>query len=197
MRPKAVAVAALATVMLLGGCRASPEPRGDGSVAGTSRAAVSTLQAQAALRPCPESADTATGRLRTLTLPCLGGGGPVRLAAPGRPMVLNLWASWCGPCATELPRFAAVDREIGDRVLFMGVDTADREAAGLGTLIDAGVHFPSVSDPQRKVQTELGVSGLPATVFMRADGSIAHTMLGAIADPAELRGLIREHLGVA
>lgn len=193
------ALAPVLTVVLalsLGACGNGAEPEADNAATVISDKTLAPLRTQAALRPCPVSTSHA-GDLPRLTLACLGGGQPVHLARIGRPTVINLWASWCGPCAEELPIFAAVEVDAVDRVQFLGVDTADREDAGLRTLIDAGVHFPSVSDPQRQVQKELGLSGLPATIFVRADGSIAHTKFGAVADTAELRKLLRTHLGVA
>lgn len=182
--------------LALSACGDSEEPKRDPVATVTSDESLQAMRAKAALRPCPASTAT-VGDLPAMKLPCLGGGDAISLARIGQPTVINLWASWCGPCAKELPMFAAVDAEAGDRVKFVGVDTADTEAAGLRTLIDAGVHFPSVSDPHRQVQKALGLSGLPATIFVRADGTIAHTKFGAVADAAELRQLLRTHLGVA
>ncbi len=188
--------AALVAALGAGACGDSSEPEERRPARLTSDAAMAALEAKAALRPCPQSTASSGSKL-DLVLPCLAGGEPrVRLTTLGRPAVVNLWASWCRPCADELPIFAAVDKQVGDRVLFLGVDTADSEYAGLGTLIDAGVHYPSVFDPHREVQKQLGLSGVPATVFMRADGSIAHTKFGAVADAAELRQLLRTYLGV-
>lgn len=188
--------AALVLVLALGACGAGPQREAARPDAAPTTAVTAALLAQAALRACPEST-APPGDLPDVTLPCLGGGEPVRLARLGRPTVLNLWASWCRPCATELPAFATVERGTGDRVLFVGVDTADPIDGALRTVIDAGVHFPSVADRQRKVQRQLGLAGLPATVFVRADGSIAHTKLGPVSGAAELQMLVRRHLGVS
>lgn len=202
MRRGARAGVALGLILTLasGACGSSVEHGTDRTDSTPTTSLTASLLAQAALRPCPESV-AASGTplgptLPDLTLPCLGGGAPVRLARLGRPTVVNLWASWCRPCATELPVFAAVERETGDRVLFVGVDTADPVDDALRALIDAGVRFPNVYDRQRKVQGRLGLAGLPATVFVRADGSIAHTKLGPVTGAAELRAALRTHLGV-
>lgn len=179
----------------LAACGGEEEPKKD-YVAIVTQGSVEELQAKAGLRPCPASTAKA-GELPLVKLDCLGGGEPVYLARIGKPTVLNLWAAWCRPCAKELPVFAAVEAETVGRVQFLGVDTADDDKAGLTTLIDAGVRYPSVSDPERRVQKDLGLSGLPATIFVRADGTIAHTKFGAVADATELRQLLRTHLGVA
>lgn len=195
MRTRAIGSAlTLVLALSLAACGNSEEPKGD-YVAVISQGSLEELQAKAGLRPCPTTTSKA-GDLPLVKLSCLGGGEPVYLARIGQPTVLNLWASWCRPCAKELPVFAAVETDTVGRVQFLGVDTADDDKAGLGTLIDAGVHYPSVSDPQRQVQKELGLSGLPATIFVRADGSIVHTKFGAVADATELRRLLRTHLGV-
>ncbi|MGB9378879.1 MAG: TlpA disulfide reductase family protein [Mycobacteriales bacterium] len=190
--------APLLLVVLLGvaGCaRAERSIAQTPQPAGTT-AATAGLLAKAALSDCPPS-PAAAGALPDIALPCLDGGGPVRLARLGRPTVLNLWASWCGPCARELPVFAAAQGVYAGRVLFIGVDTADSVDPGLRTLIDAGVRYPSVSDRQRTLQRHLGLAGLPVTVFVRADGSVAYTKLGAVSGAEELRTLLRTHLGVS
>lgn len=186
---------AVMLALSLSACANTDEPKPDSVASVTSGKSLEALRVEAGLRPCPVSTSKA-GDLPLVKLPCLGGGEPVYLARIGRPTVINLWASWCGPCAKELPVFAAVEVETAGRVQFLGVDTADGEAAGLSTLIDAGVHYPSVSDARRQVQKQLGLSGLPATIFVRADGSIAHTKFGAVADATELRQLLRTQLGV-
>lgn len=197
MRARVLASAlAVVLALVLGACGSTEEPKQESGATSSSNASLGPLRAKAGLRPCPASTAKA-GALPLPRLSCLGGGEPVYLARLGQPTVINLWASWCGPCAKELPMFAAVDIDTVGRVQFLGVDTADGEEAGLNTLIDAGVHYPSVSDPKRQLQKELGLSGLPATIFVRADGSIAHTKFGAVVDAAELRQLVRTHLGVA
>lgn len=197
MRIRAIGSALTFVLALsLSACGDTEEPKQDHLAVVTSDGSLAPLRAKAGLRPCPASAAKA-GELPLVTLSCLGSGEPVHLARLGRPTVINLWASWCGPCTKELPVFAAVEVQTAGRVQFLGVDTADSQEAGLHTLIDARVHFPSVSDPQRQVQKGLGLSGIPATIFVRADGSIAHTKFGAVADATELRTLLRTHLGVA
>ncbi|MEP6695822.1 MAG: TlpA disulfide reductase family protein [Pseudonocardiales bacterium] len=132
-----------------------------------------------------------------MTLPCLGGGPPVRLAHLGRPAVVNLWATWCRACAEELPVLAGVARTTHGRVVFLGIDTGDDPDSALDTLSVAGVHYPSLYDRRSQSVKRLGLPGLPATVLVRADGTVAYTKLGALSGADELRKLLGTYLGIA
>jgi thiol-disulfide isomerase/thioredoxin len=155
----------------------------------------------AGLTPCPDSqpapGEVADG-LPDLTLGCLGDGPEVHLAGlRGAPLVLNVWASWCGPCRDELPVLAQVSAQAGDRVRFLGVDTADFDPdSALGLLQAAGVRYPSVVDYSSLTKPALRWTGPPMTVFVRADGSIAYRAPMPMESADQLRGLISQYLGV-
>lgn len=207
-RPGLAAVALLATVLAASGCGAgrtvahpgaatpAPAPLVVPTTAGTA-----ALIEAAALSPCPVSTGDARdlpGRgVPDVALPCLAGHRPVRLTRLGRPAVVNLWASWCQPCAKELPVLAAVATATQGRVVFVGVDTADAPDRALRALTEAGVHYPSIYDRRSQVAKTLGLPGLPATVFLHADGTVAYTKLGPLSGAGELRSLMGTHLGIA
>lgn len=131
-----------------------------------------------------------------LTLPCFTGGEPVALHALGKPAVINLWASYCEPCRTELPQLQAFADEAGDRIQVLGVVTYDtwNRAAYAGE--DFGVRFPNVFDPDRQLLNALGRNALPVTLFVSADGSLEAIDMSGALTVEKLRALARDHLGV-
>jgi thiol-disulfide isomerase/thioredoxin len=88
----------------------------------------------------------------------------------GSPVVVNVWASWCGPCKTEAPMLAAAATE-HPGVQFIGIDAEDSRDGAERFIDSYGVPFPSVFDPDGAIQTDLEVIGPPMTVFFDADGN--------------------------
>jgi cytochrome c biogenesis protein CcmG, thiol:disulfide interchange protein DsbE len=150
------------------------------------------------LPPCPEQgAGSAVGSsVPGLALDCLGGGSLDLGLAAGTPTVLNLWASWCGPCRTELPFVEQLADVAGDRLRVIGVSSQDGVPQATSFAADAGLTFPSAFDADGELAAGLGLTGLPHSVFLAADGSLAHVEVGAVESFDELRALVGEHLGV-
>jgi len=100
----------------------------------------------------------------------------------GRPMVINFWASWCGPCYVEAPFLEAAHRHYGDRVLFVGVQTQERDAraAGRAFIERFDFTFPNVIDNDSRVSIAYGLFGVPETFFVRADGTLAYKHVGPV-----------------
>jgi thiol-disulfide isomerase/thioredoxin len=178
--------------VLLSGCTDGP---------GGAAASPSTPLAEAdtVLQPCPEQPDRpASGRqtLPAITLDCLGGGELDLGRAPGTPMVVNLWASWCTPCREELPVMQQFADAAAGQVAVVGVISKDGVPQAGSFAADAGVTFPGAFDGAGRLMAELGLPGLPATYFLDSDGAVVHTETGPVDSLDELEGLVAQHLGV-
>ena len=114
------------------------------------------------------------------SLPALGGGPPVTLAAHrGTPVMLNFFASWCPDCRQELAAVATVARQAGPRVAVIGVDsneTSDGTASAL--LAAAHATYPVAVDANAAVATRYLVDALPVTYFLDAEGRVVGATLG-------------------
>ncbi|MGY1820737.1 TlpA family protein disulfide reductase [Geodermatophilus sp. SYSU D00079] len=144
----------------------------------------------------PEEPATGGEVLADVTVDCLGGGQLALGRAQGVPTVVNLWASWCGPCREELPVVQQLADAAGDRLRVVGLVSQDTPANGLAFAADAGVTMPTGVDADGDLAIEQGLRGLPYTYLLRADGSIAHLQLRPVTSLEELEGLVAEHLGV-
>lgn len=208
-RPAASVVGVATGVLLvlaggLAGC--SGETDGGLLPAPPSRVEVDTpelreLRARAGIEPCraPAPAAAVEGGLPELELGCLGGGEAVELSALRGPAVVQLWASWCGPCRRELPLFQAFHERHGDRVQVLGVNTQDQMLSlALELLDETGATFPHVADPGADLTEVAGlpVRGLPGIALVDADGRVAYRELREVASVAELEQLVTAELGV-
>lgn len=185
-----VAAALLAAGVLLAGCTGDAEP----GVASPTPAETSTVFAA-----CPEQPDQpAAGgsAVPQLAFDCLGGGSLDLARAPGVPTVVNLWASWCGPCREELPLMQQFADAAGDEVRVIGVVSKDGEPQAESFAADAGTTFPSAFDAEGELMAQLGLNALPYTMFLDADGTLVHSELGPVDSVHELEALVAEHLGV-
>jgi thiol-disulfide isomerase/thioredoxin len=81
----------------------------------------------------------------------------------GRPVVVNVWASWCGPCIAEAPTLSAVAKRFGSRVQFLGVDSQDQVGPARTFVQRYGWTFPSVFDPRAEIMRGLGFLAQPVT----------------------------------
>src|SRR6266498_2267964 len=114
----------------------------------------------------------------------------------GRSLVLNVWASWCGPCRTEMPAFQQVYLQANGKVGFLGLDYLDVEAAARRFVAQTGVTYRLAADPKGTAGAKLGVASLPATLFIAADGTLRGRHLGAMS-AASLRAAIQRYLEVS
>jgi cytochrome c biogenesis protein CcmG, thiol:disulfide interchange protein DsbE len=205
----AVAIAALALTGCSGAAAPSGSPpsmapsMGPSEVAPSpeSTATLAAMKQAAGIAACPKSdPDVAAvpSGLPDVVLPCLGGGREVRLAGlRGKPMMINVWAQWCGPCREEAPYLADVATSNESALMIIGIDHADPQPAlAIEFAQLSNWQYPQLADPDVVLRAELQISGPPQTFFVRPDGTIAYRHAGPFKSADQIRDLAREHLGV-
>lgn len=121
-------------------------------------------------------------------------GNEVRLSDfKGQPVVLNFWASWCPPCKAEMPHFNTVYADVKDSVVFLMVDLVDgqRETQQLGQAYvdEQGFSFPIYFDLKQSAANAYGISSIPTTIFIDADGNIVTGQEGQMDEQTLRKGI--------
>lgn len=99
----------------------------------------------------------------------------------GKPVVMNFWASWCGPCEDEAPLFKEAHERYGDRISFLGVNIKDAEDDALAFDEEWGLEYPDVRDVNNRIFADYGLTGQPETFFLDADGVIVEHVNGPVS----------------
>ncbi|MGN6522380.1 MAG: TlpA family protein disulfide reductase [Actinomycetes bacterium] len=190
--------------------------------AGSARAEQSSAAAGAHLDPCPSTGPVGTrggstahsasaAGLPDLVLPCLGAGrgsgsssaasqgspAAVNLTALRGPAVVNVWASWCGPCRKEAPLVEALHRRAGSRLTVLGVDYSDDDLDALAFAARAGLTYPSVTATADQFPLARYNPGPPVTLFVDGSGSVVYVAHQPFSSQEALDTAVRQHLGVA
>jgi cytochrome c biogenesis protein CcmG/thiol:disulfide interchange protein DsbE len=193
-RGRLAGLAAVLVLLVAGlayGGRDRPEPA-------PSTGELVALREAAALAPCPPGIGAG---LPDVVLPCVGQPGevPLRAQGTGRPMVVNIWATWCGPCVREVPVLQGFAERATGKVDVVGVVHQDTRENALRFADDASLGFdmtyPSVWDDTGTVLRAFG-SGPPVTLLVTPEGAVAHVRRGELSGAPELDALVAEHLGV-
>lgn len=137
--------------------------------------------ADAGAIPCPHSAGSRLAGIKPLDLPCLTGPGTVRVShVHARAEVINVWASWCGPCRKETVRLERAHRRTDPDVLFLGVDVKDSADKARSFLAAQHVTYPQVEDRQGRFARELHLVGVPNTLLVDGSGRIRYRHEGQL-----------------
>jgi thiol-disulfide isomerase/thioredoxin len=118
-----------------------------------------------------------------------------RIAAlRGYPVVVNVWASWCGPCRYEFPVLQELSARYGKRVAFFGVDAEDDADAASTFLEEEPVPYPSYSDADAEIKSSIGATGgVPDTAFYDRRGDLLYLKQGPYAEDAEFLADVRRY----
>src|SRR5215203_5603528 len=117
-------------------------------------------------------------------------------ALRGHPVVINKWASWCGPCRAELPILQRVSTERGKEIAFLGVNARDKRPAAERFAARYPVPYPSYEDPAERIARALDApSNFPVTLFVDERGKTVFAHQGGYRSAADLEADIDEHLG--
>jgi thiol-disulfide isomerase/thioredoxin len=112
----------------------------------------------------------------------------------GYPIVVNKWASWCGPCRFEFPFFQRVVKRRGKRVAFLAVDAEDSKGDARKFLERFPVPYPSYFDPGSQIAKRLrSARNFPTTSFYDAKGELVYTKQGVYASEAALENDIGQY----
>lgn len=112
----------------------------------------------------------------------------------GYPVVVNVWASWCGPCREEFPILQELSARYGKKVAFFGVNSEDSDDAAATYLREEPVPYPSYSDPDKDILDSMGgYGGLPDTAFYDRAGELVYLKQGPYRDHSELEADVRRY----
>jgi peroxiredoxin len=153
-------------------------------------AAVGADRAGAALSPSAPAPDFT---LRSMA------GSNLRLAEQrGSVVLVNFWATWCGPCREEMPHLNRLyDKYRGSGLQLLGVNVDDDAKNAIGMAQKMGVRFPVLLDTDKAVSRSFDVSAMPSTVLIDRDGKVRHVHRGykaGVEDTYErlVRDLLKE-----
>jgi cytochrome c biogenesis protein CcmG/thiol:disulfide interchange protein DsbE len=105
----------------------------------------------------------------------------------GTPVVVNKWASWCGPCRFEFPFFQSQEKKRAGEVVFLGVNSNDNQGDAEDFLADYPVDFPHFKDPNLEVAASFNaVQAFPATAFYDSKGELAYVHQGGYSEESKL-----------
>jgi len=125
----------------------------------------------------------------------LTGGGSLSLSdLRDRPVLLNFWASWCGPCEDEGPMLRAAHQRYGDQVHFVGVDIRDARGDAEDFVQRYGLDYEHVRDERLEIYNDYGLTGQPETFLIDSDGRIEQHISGPLLSEDDLFVLLEEIL---
>jgi thiol-disulfide isomerase/thioredoxin len=197
MRSNASHPRAIGAALLIGALLAALVAGCGGSDAGNPDSRLSVEQATQPLKsPSPQLA-----AIRSQANELLDGGTDAfdqRLRQlQGTPIVVNKWASWCGPCRLEFPWFQSLAEKRGGQVAFLGVNSNDSDASAKQFLSELPLPYPSYADPDLMIAQDLGgpPQAFPTTSFYDRSGKLVYTHPGVYQGEGDLVADVDRYAG--
>lgn len=125
------------------------------------------------------------------TLTTLGGDTVTLSDLRGTPVVLNFWATWCGPCRREMPALQAAAERFDGQVLVLGVDQGEDPQIVQDFVTEMGVTFPIPLDDEYLVGDTYNIRGMPTTFFVDDKGIIRHLWVGEMNSVTLAEGIAK------
>jgi thiol-disulfide isomerase/thioredoxin len=122
-----------------------------------------------------------------LTVPLVTGGEMDLNSLRGHDVLLNVWATWCGPCRREMPALERLAREQTGRLVVIAVDQGEAPATARDFAKRFGVTFPVAADPEQRLGTQLHLVGMPSSFFIDKKGVIREAIDGEMTYDVMLR----------
>ena len=97
----------------------------------------------------------------------------------GKVILLNFWATWCGPCVGEMPAFTKLTEQYGDDLVLLAVNSGESKKVVTNFLLDNGYTYPVALDTDYAISSIYPSDGIPYTVIFDAEGNVAHIQVSA------------------
>ena len=136
---------------------------------------------------CPEMGDSAPD----FTLETVGGERISLSDFYGKTVIINFWATWCGPCVFEMPHLQAIYDESSDKTALLSINTGESAATVKDFVTNQELTFPVLIDQQAKVAQQYCLpQALPQTLFIDVKGVIKAKKMGAFRNPGEIKSML-------
>ena len=174
----------LADDIQLGGLATLP-PETEAPTQAATEAPVENTQAPAETQPTEPEAHPAPD----FTMLDMDGNEVTLASFFGKPIILNFWASWCGPCKMEMPELQKFYEQYGEEIYFLLVSVDDDVDAAKAFIADSGYSFPVYFDTTSAGAYTYGASSIPLTYFIDAEGNLAAYYMGAMSESILQQGV--------
>lgn len=187
-------------MVLLAGCGTEKAGSAGTQPPSASKSQSRTVEGAEKLEECPttQSRPPVSNALPDISLPCLGKGPDIRLSDLRGPLLVNVWAQWCGPCQAESPYLAELQKKAGTKVKLIGIDYDDpRVELAVQFAEDHELDYPHLVDADKQLKQPLKIGGPPLTAFVDKSGAVVYVHRGPFNSQQQLDQLVKDKLGVA